>query len=249
MKIIVQNLATEYRDEGVGKVMLFLHGWQDSLHTFDHLTDLLSPGRRIVRLDLPGFGESESPDEAWDLDNYVQFVKNFSEKLDIQVDTLVGHSFGGRIAIKGEATKHLQTQKMILIGSAGIAKSRTFRNLTLKLLVKIGGLITYVPPLVFWREEIRKRMYRFVGSDYLGAGALKSTFLKIISEDLSTSASKVTTPTLLVWGEDDAATPLSDGKLFAGLIPNSKLKVITGAGHFVHQERPREVAELIQDFL
>lgn len=249
MKIIVQNLAIEYQDDGVGEVVLFLHGWQDNLHTFNSLISLLSPTRRIIRLDLPGFGKSEIPKETWNLDNYVQFIKDFIEKLDIKVYALVGHSFGGRIALKGEATKNLQAQKIILIGSAGLAKNRTFRNLALKLLVKIGGLITYIPPLIFWREEIRKRMYRFVGSDYLKAGALKETFLKIISEDLSTSAKKITTPTLLIWGENDTETPLYDGKRFAGLIPNSKLKVINGAGHFVHKEKSQEVAKLIQEFL
>ena len=249
MKIIVQNLATEYLDEGTGKVVLFLHGWQDNLHTFDSLASHLSPTRRVIRLDLPGFGKSEVPKESWNLDNYVQFVKEFIEKLDIKVYALVGHSFGGRIAIKGEATKNLQAQKIILIGSAGIAKSRTFRNSTLKLLAKIGGLITYIPPLIFWRGGLRKRMYSFIGSDYLNTGKLKETFLKIISEDLSASARKITTPTLLIWGESDTETPLSDGKQLAGLIADSKLKVISEAGHFVHKEKLQEVAKLVQEFL
>lgn len=249
MKIIVQNLAIEYLDEGVGQVLLFLHGWQDNFHTFDSLASFLSPTWRIIRLDLPGFGKSEVPQEAWDLDNYIQFVKDFIEKLDIQVYVLIGHSFGGRITIKGEATKNLQAQKIILIGSAGIAKNRTFRNLTLKLLAKIGGLITYIPPLIFWREGLRKRMYSFIGSDYLNTGKLKETFLNIISEDLSASAKKITTPTLLIWGESDTETPLSDGKQLAGLIADSKLEVIRGAGHFVHKEKSQEVAKLVQEFL
>ena len=97
MKIIVQNLATEYLDEGNGKVVLFLHGWQDNLHTFDSLASLLSPTWRIVRLDLPGFGKSEVPKETGELDNYVQFVKDFINKLDIHVYALVGHSFGGQL--------------------------------------------------------------------------------------------------------------------------------------------------------
>ncbi len=249
MKIIVQNLATEYQDDGVGKVILFLHGWRDNLHTFDALASFLSPTSRVIRLDLPGFGKSEMPKETWDLNDYVQFVKNFIQKLNIQVDTLVGHSFGGRIAIKGEATKNLRPHKIILIGSAGIAKSCTFRNSILKVFVKVGGLITYIPPLVFWREELRKKIYGFIGSDYLNAGALKETFLKIISEDLSASAKKITTPTLLIWGESDTETPVSLGKQLSQLIHNSELKVINGAGHFVYREKSQEVAKLIQEFL
>jgi pimeloyl-ACP methyl ester carboxylesterase len=249
MKIIVQNLATEYLDEGTGKVVLFLHGWQDNLHTFDSLVSLLPPTLRIIRLDLPGFGKSEVPKETWDLNNYVQFVSNFIRKLNIQVYTLVGHSFGGRIAIKGEATKNLQAQKIILICSAGIAKNRTFRNSLLKTLTKIGGLITYIPPLIFWREALRKKMYGFIGSDYLNTGKLKETFLKIISEDLSMTAKNVTIPALLIWGVNDTETPLADGKKLSQLISGSKLKVISGAGHFVHKEKSQEVSKLVQEFL
>lgn len=249
MKIIVQNLATEYLDNGIGKVLLFLHGWQDNLHTFDSLVSILSPTLRIIRLDLPGFGKSEAPKETWDLNNYVQFTKDFVQKLDIQVYAFVGHSFGGRIAIKGEATKNLQAQKIILIGSAGIAKNRTFRNSLLKILAKIVGLITYIPPLIFWRERLRKKIYSFIGSDYLNTGKLKETFLNIIFEDISASAKKITTPTLLIWGENDTETPLSDGKKLAGLIADSKLKIISGVGHFVHKEKSQEVAKLIQEFL
>ena len=249
MKIIVQNLATEYLDEGTGKVVLFLHGWQDNLHTFDSLASLLSPTWRIVRLDLPGFGKSEVPKETWNLDNYVQFVKDFINKLDIHVYALVGHSFGGRITIKGEATKNLQAQKIILIGSAGIAKNRTFRNSLLKILAKIGGLITYIPPLIFWRKALRKRMYGFIGSDYLNTGKLKETFLKIISEDLSASAKNITIPTLLIWGVNDTETPLTDGKKLSQLISGSELKVLNETGHFVHREKSQGVAKLIQEFL
>lgn len=249
MKIIVQNLAIEYQDEGTGPAMLFLHGWQDNLHTFDSLVPLLAPAWRMVRLDLPGFGKSEVPKEDWNLDKYIQFVKDFIQKLNLQVSVLVGHSFGGRIVIKGIATKNLQANKIILIGSAGISKNRKFRKLTLKIIAKVGGLVTYIPPLNFWREKIRKKMYSQIGSDYLEAGALKETFLKIIEEDLGLAAKNITKPTLLIWGSNDMETPLTDGEQLVKLIYGSKLKVINKAGHFVHQEKPQEVAGIIQEFL
>ncbi len=249
MKIVIQDLVTEYHDDGVGKVVLFLHGWQDDLHTFDSLVSFLSLPCRIIRLDLPGFGKSETPKETWDLNNYVNFVQNFILKLNLQVDTIVGHSFGGRIIIKGEATKRFRVEKIILIGSAGVAKNRTFRNLILRILAKTGKLITYIPPLIFWRGKLRKRMYSFIGSDYLKTGKLRETFLKIISEDLSACAKKITIPTLLIWGENDTETPLSDGEKLAKIIFNSKLKIVKEAGHFVHKEKSQEVAKLVKEFL
>ena len=80
MKIIVQNLATEYRDEGSGKTLIFLHGWQSNLHTFDNLASPLKNYYRVVRLDLPGFGGSEMPKETWDLNKYILFVCDFIQK-------------------------------------------------------------------------------------------------------------------------------------------------------------------------
>ena len=73
MKLIVYNLATEYTIEGAGGTALFLHGWQDNLHTWDSLASLLAPMYRVVRLDLPGFGKTELPRETWNLYNYIQF--------------------------------------------------------------------------------------------------------------------------------------------------------------------------------
>lgn len=249
MKIIVQNLATKYQDNGTGSVLLFLHGWQDDLHTFDALVSDLSSIHRIVRLDLPGFGMTERPKQPWGVDEYVQFVADFIKKLDIHVDVLVGHSFGGRIVIKGVATKSFCPCKLVLIGSAGIAKRRTFRNRALIFLAKIGKVIMCVPPFLYWRKKLRKRLYTAIGSDYYHTGSLKETFLKIISEDLSTYAQSITLPTLLIWGKDDTATPTSDGERFSQLIFQSELHVLPAAGHFVHKEKSQEVSKLIQEFI
>lgn len=249
MKVIVNGLATEYEDEGAGQIILLLHGWQDDLHTFDALVPLLSPAYRVIRLDLPGFGKSETPKRSWDLDVYVQFINNFVQKLNIHVGTLVGHSFGGRIIIKGNAARKFRTDKIILIGAAGVTKRRRLRNAAIMALAKVGKIITCIPPLIFWRAGLQKKMYRLVGGDYGTAGALRETFLKIISEDLGGSAIKIAMPALLIWGANDTETPISHGERLSKLIRNSELKVINGAGHFVHQEKPNVVAKLIQEFV
>ena len=249
MKIIVNNLAVEYRDEGSGPVMLFLHGWQDNLHTFDLLTQALKNKRRIIRVDLPGFGASEMPKFAWDLDAYVRFITDFITKLEILPDTLVGHSFGGRIAIKAIAKKTVHPQKAILIASAGIAKTYTPRNIFFKICAKAGKIIMIIPPFFLWRNQIRRKLYAITGSDYPETGDLTETFLNIIKEDLSSVAAAIDIPTLLIWGGDDTQTPPCDGKKLADIIPGSRLEIISGAGHFVHQQYPEHVSKLIQDFI
>jgi pimeloyl-ACP methyl ester carboxylesterase len=249
MKVIVGDLAVEYRDEGSGKVVLFLHGWMNDLHSFDALAGLLCSRYRVIRLDFPGFRKSEMPKEAWDLDKYVRFVDTFVKKLNLEVDTLVGHSFGGRVILKGESAGVFNARKIVLIGSAGIAKRNTPRNFLVAVGAKIGKVLTFIPPFSFWREKLRKKLYTRIESDYASAGAMRETFLKTIAEDLSEDAKKVTAPALLIWGKNDNATPLADGERLAEMIPNAKLEILDGAGHFVHQEKPQEVADRIKTFL
>lgn len=249
MKIIINNLAVEYRDEGAGPVMLFLHGWQDDLHTFDALANALKDKGRIIRVDLPGFGASEMSKFAWHLDDYVGFVTDFIAKIGISPDILVGHSFGGRIAIKAIATKALRSRKVVLIGSAGVAKIYTVRTIIFNICAKVGKVITLIPPFFFWRDQIRRKLYAIAGSDYLNTRALSETFLNIIKEDLSSAAAAIDIPTLLIWGSNDTQTPLGDGKKLANIIHGSRLEIILGAEHFVHREYPDQVSQLIQQFI
>jgi pimeloyl-ACP methyl ester carboxylesterase len=249
MKIIVDQLATNYSDTGSGEVLLFLHGWQDNLQTFDTLVTYLPKTLRIVKLDLPGFGETETPATAWALDDYVSFVAAFCAKLEIQPDILIGHSFGGRITIKGISSGVLKAKKIVLIGSAGIAQRTTVRNFVLYLVSKIFGFLFSIPPFSFWKVPLRKKFYKKIGSDYLDTGSLKEIYMKVIAENLVENAQKLSLPTLLIWGRNDTQTPLSDGQRFESLILGSVLKVIDDAGHFVHREKPTEVAKLIQEFI
>src|SRR3989344_5618914 len=140
MKIIIDNLAVEYLDEGSGPTILMLHGWADSLHTWDLVIAQLT-GFRIIRLDLPGFGGSERPKDAWDVGAYVQFVLAFCKKLEYEIDILIGHSFGGRIIIKGIGTGALSAKKIVLVASAGVEKKRTAKNEVYRIIAKIGKAI------------------------------------------------------------------------------------------------------------
>ena len=127
MKIIINNLAIDYSDQGDGPIILFLHGWKDNSRTFDPLIPFL-PNFRIVRMDLPGFGNSETPDASWNLNDYIDLVKNFIKKLNLDINTLVCHSFGGRIIIKGLAEKNIEAEKTVLIGSAGVSQTNATKN-------------------------------------------------------------------------------------------------------------------------
>lgn len=248
MKVIVNGIATEYKDEGTGPIILILHGWKASLHTFDALTQFLTPSFRVLRLDLPGFGESEMPRTSWAIGDYATFVKSFLEKLDLRIDILVGHSMGGRIAIKGVANNIFHPEKVVLMASAGVARRRGIRNTFFLVTTKLGKLVTILPPFRKFGEKLRQRFYEKIGSDYFDAGALKDIYLNIIREDLSMLAGKISVPTLLIWGSEDLTTPLEDGRKLEKLIKGSKLEIIPSAGHLVPRENAEEVAALIKKF-
>ncbi|MDO8481632.1 MAG: alpha/beta hydrolase [bacterium] len=249
MKCVIGGLVIEYEDNGSGNTVVMLHGWKDNLHTFDNIASSLSNSFRIISIDLPGFGGSDAPPGSWTLDDYVKFVKDFFIKLNIKPDILVGHSFGGRIIIKGVATKVFSVKKIVLISSAGVARRKTVKNFILTVLAKIGRVATSIPPISFWKQSIRKELYEAIGSDYFRAGAMSGTFLNIIREDLSAIARNISVPTLIIWGEKDDTTPISEGKRLNQFISGSKLQVLNGAGHFVHRERPTEVAKMIREFI
>lgn len=250
MKIIVNNLAIEYTDEGTGPVIVMLHGWQDSLHTFDALAEPLGSKFRVIRPDLPGFGGSEIPRTAWDVGMYTQFVAALVAKLKVEPYAYIGHSLGGRIMLKGLGGGGLQAEKAVFIASAGLAKTATVRNRLFAAAAKTGKTATAVWPLTKLRPALQARLYQRAGSDLLGAGPLKQTFLNIVREDLSQAARQVDVPALLIWGELDDQTPLADGQRLAhSLMPQATLKVINGAGHFVHHSHALQVEAQIKEFL
>lgn len=248
MKTVVNSLVIEYTDEGNGPTVLMLHGWADNLHTFDALIPALQ-GYRIVRLDLPGFGNSERSKDTWGVIEYARFVQFFCKKIQAEPQILIGHSFGGRIIIKGVGTGVFTPQKIVLIASAGIARKTTLKSLLLRTLAKIGKALTLIPPFSLYRQQIRKNLYATLGSDYFAVGSMRDIFLKVVREDLVEYARQIRVPTLLIWGSEDTSTPLSDGEKIRDAIRLSELQIIHRATHFVHQEKPHEVATLIREFI
>ena len=129
MQVVTNSILTHYELSGTGPVLLLLHGWGDRLETFDAITSMLQKTFTVVRLDLPGFGGTEAPQETWGLEQYAGFVSDFMTKLDIpKPRALIGHSNGGAVAITGLAHKTLQADRLILLASAGIRNRHGLRK-------------------------------------------------------------------------------------------------------------------------
>jgi len=232
-------------------VVLILHGWGTDAKNFDSLAAYLAGDFRVLRLDLPGFGGTEAPAGAWRVRDYAEFVARFLEKLNIiELRGVIGHSFGGRIVIKGLAEGILSARQAVLIDSAGITHPKTMRVQVYGLVARIGKRLLALPGISKFAPGLRRRLYRSAGStDYLESGNLRRTFLNVINENLAPAAARITVPTFIVWGADDLDTPPSDGRILANLIPNSSYSLIAGAGHFAHNDAPDRVNPLVKEFL
>ncbi|MBX4190616.1 alpha/beta hydrolase [Candidatus Saccharibacteria bacterium] len=246
MNVVVDGLMTSYQRTGKGKPLVFLHGWGDTSKTFSELVTALSDKYEIYLLDLPGFGGTQAPPRAWDLGDYSNFLEAWLKKIDIKPYALVGHSYGGSVAIYALSQKSLG-QKLVLLASAGIRnKHRAQKDLTSNL-AKLGKI-----PLAFLpenkRRKLRQKFYKSIGSDLMLLPHMEETFKKIINQDVSNQAKKINAPTLLIYGSQDKSTPVSDGKLLNSLIAGSKIEIVN-AGHFLHQELPEETSNLIDKFL
>lgn len=253
MNVITQGIFTSYSDDGASTapVILLLHGWGASAQNFGHLAGELAPTYRVLRLDLPGFGGSQVPPEPWHVEDYAKFVAAFLQKLDVkELSAVIGHSFGGRVIMKAASHNLFSAQRIVLLGSAGVKHSQTARNQTFKLFAKAGRAATSMPGLSRLRGRLRSKLYAAAGSqDYLAAGPLRQTFINTINEDLQADAASIRVPTLLIWGENDQDTPVADARLLHQLIPESQLKVIPAAGHYVHLDASKDVTAHIKAFL
>lgn len=248
MQIVVSELLTTYQEVGTGKCIVLLHGWGDNHKTFSKLTNDLSKKYKVVTLDLPGFGSTEAPETVWGLEDYANFVAKFLSKTKNSPYAFIGHSNGGSVAIKGLASNVLESEKLILLSSAGIRDRQKLRRSVTKFIAKVGKLTTFFLSNKT-KNKLRKKLYGAVGSDMLVAPHLQETFKKTVSQDVQVDAKKLKLPTLLIYGSSDKATPPLYGEVYKELINGSKLEVIPDAEHFIHHDNPGRVLELVEDFL
>lgn len=249
MQVIVDSLLTHYEVHGKGRPVLLLHGWGDSAAGLNKLQTALAKKHKVIALDLPGFGGTQAPDGVWGLDDYAYFVDHFLSKTDTkQLKAMLGHSNGGAIAIRGMARGWLSADKLVLLASAGIRGEYKGRVKSLRMITKVGKAMTAPLPKSI-KQKLRKKVYKTVGSDMLVAEHLQETFKKVVTDDVRVDALHLMLPTLIIYGDQDESTPLRYGKIFNEAIKGSKLEVVPGAGHFVHNDEPEKVVKAIEGFL
>ncbi len=248
MFVTLSDRKIYYEVKGSGEATVLLHGWGGSVQSFRPIFNRLSLKNRIYAIDLPGFGRSDPPAPEWSTPEYAKIVIEILDSLEICRPHLLGHSFGGRIALYLAAFYPERVGKLILVDSAGIKPKRGWRTR-----LRVGGfkVMKYTLALLgSWGDKHLQRLYQKIGSaDYRAAGALRSVLVKVVNEDLTPILGKIVCRTLLIWGELDSDTPLTDGQLMHSRLPSSRLVVIKGAGHYSYLKDPEFFCDTVTQFL
>lgn len=241
MNRTINNIKINYEEKGEGELIVLLHGWGSNIKLFANLIDLLSKKYKVVAMDMPGFGESQEPPSAWCVDDYADFVIEFLKAYNTDKVMLLGHSFGGRVIIKLNSRENLpfEISKVILVDSAGIlppkSNKKSFRTRWYKFCRTIlsTGIMQKIAP-----EALEKLRVKYGSADYVAASPLmRQVLVKTVNEDLEPLLPNIKCPTLLVWGVNDTATPLSDGEKMEKLIPDAGLVKLENAGHYSFLEQ------------
>ncbi len=245
-----EDPAAAVDDEGSGPAVLLLHGWGASKELMAPISARLR-GYRCVAPDQPGFGATAPPPQAWGPLEYASWVAALLDRLGIERAHVVGHSNGGRVAIALAASRPHRVSRLVLTDSAGIrprhGPAYRWRVRTFKLL-RAASRAGWMPAPV--REEAARRAEARGSADYrAAAGTLRASMVRLVNADMRAELRRLAAPTLLIWGEHDADTPLRDGRAMERLIPDAGLVVFEGCGHFAYAQQPDRFASIVDVFL
>jgi len=251
MMMDIDGISLNYIVEGSGKDILVIHGWGANINTIMPIVNILKDKFRVHAIDLPGFGLSSQPKEVINSFQYAEIIKKYIDKMGIDKITLIGHSFGGKLSIILGSKYPELVEKIVLIDSAGLIPKRgpkyyikVYSFKTLKLLYK---------NLFFWikdDEKLEKLYKKFGSTDYKEAsGVMRKILVTVVNENLFPLLNKIKAPTLLIWGENDTATPLYMGKIMEKEIKDSGLIVFEGAGHYAYLDDFRRFSIIVRNFL
>lgn len=232
-----------------GHPLIMLHGWGQNLQSLQPMGELLATRSNIHIIDLPGFGKSPPPPEDWDTMQYADRIYQYLDEKGIESADMVAHSVGGRISIRLAHKYPERVRSMTLINSAGLKRQRTLQQSlrsqwisTMRNTFKLSPL--YRDELLTWHSQ------KYGSRDYLNAGVLKGTFIKVVNEDLTELAKQISLPVLLLWGEADTETPVEMGHRYHSLFANSELITIPNRDHFMFQgEGAHLCAYYVEKFL
>ena len=259
-----------YYEEGKGPPLLLIHGFGASTYTWRHVAPELAKSYRVIAVDLKGFGQSDKPfDGRYSVYDQAELLAQLIEDKDLRDLTLVGHSFGGGVALllALEANQRLDGRitRLVLLDSIAYPQNIPvfFRLLDVPLMSQLG--VRMVPPSVQTRvalqiayfddskidpEEIE--LYAAPLKTAAGKHAIIHSARQIVPEDIDALSERYKTielPTLILWCDHDRIVPLEVGIKLRRTLPNSTLRLVEDCGHMPQEEQPASTIALIKGFI
>ncbi len=259
-----------YEEQGEGPPLLLIHGFGASTYTWRQIAPELARDHRVIAVDMKGFGQSDKPfDENYSVFDQAELLTQLILDRDLRDLTVVGHSFGGGVALvlaldENERLKGRIT-KLVLLDSIAYPQDipMFFRMLDMPVFSHVG--VRMVPPAVQTRialqiayldnskiEDEEVETYAAPLRTAAGKHAIIHSARQIVPEgieELSRRYKSIEQPTLILWCDHDRIVPLDVGLKLRRTLPNATLKLVDECGHMPHEEQPEATLGLLRDFL
>lgn len=245
MEMDIQGVRLHYTDTAVHSPnekswpsVILMHGWGCNTTTLASVERIFQGHMRVINIDLPGHGKSTEPPAIWGVEDFTRMLEEFTKRLGLERPSLLGHSFGGRVAIIYASRNDVD--KVMLVDAAGIKPRRTLKYYAKVYPFKAARKVL---PLLLGKKRGDRIIQAWRGkagsADYRNSSEImRGVMSRCVNEDLKSYMPSVKAPVLLVWGADDTATPLSDAKTMERLIPDAGLVSFPGCGHYSFLDNP-----------
>ena len=268
------ELGPEHAEETDGRQpLLFVHGLSGSWPNWLEQLPVFAAERRVVTLDLPGFGHSPMPKEKISIAGYARLLDRLLGELGVDAAAVVGNSMGGFIGAELAISYPQRVERLALVSAAGISTASQAQPGTARAVPALRRLERVLAASSAWvasksdtaarRARLRELLLSVVvrHPDRLPAplaaeqlrGAGKPGFLQglqaVLDYDIRERLPEIACPTLIVWGDRDRLITVRDADVFAQLIPNSRKVIFADTGHMSMLERPAAFNALLEDFL
>lgn len=262
--VTAQGLRVRFHESGAGKPLVLVHGFLGDRHVFDDVLVDLARTFRVIAIDLPGFGESEKPNPekfAYDCDAFAEALLDVLAALGLSRTSVAGHGLGGAIALTLSAHHPAVVENLILIDPL-IYEAQRAALLELSTLPLVGRLLF---KQVYGRGAFRSffqhygelsqvptaridRRFALFGTPAARESAHRTLLASKDTRKLRALLPRIRARTLVVWGREDTQTPVREARNLARQLSGARLEVMA-CGHYPHEEKPAEFAEVIRRFL
>lgn len=242
MLIKIKDININYVRYGDLKkdTLVFLHGWGQNIAMMEPIAKPFYDTNDVIIIDLPGYGLSEEPKYPFQVDDYVECIKELVDKLKVKNPTLIGHSFGGKITLM-YASKY-QTKKIVLLASP-FKKEIEKESLKLKILKTAKKI-----PILNKFEDFAKK---HIGStDYKNASPMmRKILVNTVNLDITEDVKKIKCPALIIWGTLDEAVPYERAYELEDLIEDAGVVIYEDCTHYAYLERLGQTINVLKSFI